>query len=55
LKEALSQPQWHDVIKVEYQALVQNNMWTLVSHSIDAKIIGCKWVFRNNADASVQR
>jgi len=46
-----------DAIKVEYKALVQNNMWTLVSPLVDDKIIGYKWVFRNkyNANGSLQR
>ncbi|BAT77119.1 hypothetical protein LR48_Vigan01g304900 [Vigna angularis] len=40
VKEALSQPQGHDPMQVEYQALVQNNTYGLLF-----KIIGCKWVF----------
>ena len=30
----------------EYQALLKNNMWTLIPPSSHGNIIGCKWVFK---------
>lgn len=40
----------------EYQALCNNDTWTLVSPIASMKIIGCKWVFKlnYNPDGSVQ-
>jgi len=57
VKAALSQPQWFQAMQKEYEALQQNNTWTLVSPPSNATIIGCKWIFRNkfNADGTLQR
>ena len=57
LKEALSNLIWYDAMKLEYNALVLNNTWTLTDPLLCATIVGCEWVFRNkyNVDGSLQR
>jgi len=57
VKDALSHPEWHQAMQLEYDALVKAGTWTLVSPPSDAKIVGCKWVFKNkfNADGTLQR
>jgi hypothetical protein len=41
----------------EYQALLQNNTWSLVSRPSDANIVSGKWVFRDkhNSDGTLAR
>jgi len=41
----------------EYSALINNNIWDLVSLPPNKKAIGCKWVFRikENSDGSLNR
>lgn len=41
----------------EFQALQQNNTWTLVPSSHDQNVIGCKWVFKvkQKADGTIER
>lgn len=41
----------------EYNSLMENNSWTLVSRPKDAKILKCKWVYRikRNQDGSVNK
>jgi histone deacetylase 1/2 len=45
-KTAMQQPDWLQAMKVEYEALMTNNTWTLVSLPANRQAIGCKWVFR---------
>jgi histone deacetylase 1/2 len=42
-------------MKDEYNALLNNNTWTLTNLPSDRKVIGCKWVFRikQNPDGSI--
>lgn len=44
-------------MQAEFQALIKNNTWTLVSPPPGQKIIGCKWVFKVKLkpDGSIKR
>lgn len=46
IQDALSHPLWRQAMADEYQALVQNNTWKVVSKPMDKKVVGCKWVFK---------
>jgi hypothetical protein len=41
----------------EYNALVRNGTWELISPTNVNKLVGCKWIFRikRNPDGSVNR
>ncbi|KAH9703865.1 hypothetical protein KPL70_011249 [Citrus sinensis] len=54
---ALNDPKWLQAMREEYQALVNNQTWTLVQPTYTVKVVGNKWVFRikYNADGSVSR
>ena len=41
----------------EYEALIRNDTWTLMSLPPDHKVIGCKWVFKVKLkpDGSLER
>ena len=56
-KQAMKHPHWLLAMKQEYDALMANNTWTLVSLPSNRQPIGCKWVFRakENADGSLHR
>ncbi|KAH9751439.1 reverse transcriptase Ty1/copia-type domain-containing protein [Citrus sinensis] len=54
---ALNDPKWLQAMREEYQALVNNQTWTLVQPIYPVKVVGNKWVFRikHNADGSISR
>ena len=53
--EALSDPNWKAAMQTEYDALIENNTWSLVPICSDFKVVGCKWVIRTkyNIDGSI--
>ncbi|KAH9649096.1 retrovirus-related pol polyprotein from transposon RE1 [Citrus sinensis] len=55
VSQALSDSKWKAAMQAEYNALMENQTWTLVPASQATKIVGCKWAFRikYNADGSV--
>ncbi|XP_050918760.1 uncharacterized mitochondrial protein AtMg00820-like [Lathyrus oleraceus] len=57
VKQALASPHWFQAMQDEYQALLKNQTWTLVSPSESKRPIGCKWVFRvkENPDGSINK
>lgn len=54
---ALSQKEWCEDLKDEFQALILNKTWTLVPASNDCLIIGCNWVFKvkTRSDGTIAR
>lgn len=57
MKEALTNPGWHDAMLEEIHALDENHTWDLVDLPKGKKVVGCKWVFtvKVNPDGSVAR
>ena len=57
VKQALADPAWFAAMKQEFQALIDNNTWDLVTLPNDRQPVSCKWVFRikENVDGSVKR
>jgi histone deacetylase 1/2 len=56
-KQALKDPNWHAVMLDEYNALLQNNTWSLVSCLAGVNVVTGKWIFRHklNPDGSLSR
>uniref|UniRef100_A0A2N9H307 Uncharacterized protein n=1 Tax=Fagus sylvatica TaxID=28930 RepID=A0A2N9H307_FAGSY len=54
---ASKDPQWCKAMNNEFDALLQNQTWTLVHPHQNQNIVGCKWVFRIKrlADGSIER
>ena len=46
-KRALLDPLWHAAMRDEFDALTQNNTWTLVPKPANANVVSGKWVFRH--------
>lgn len=44
-KEARGIPGWNNVMKIEFEAIVRNNTWTLVPKPLDCKPITTKWLY----------
>lgn len=57
VKQALSQPEWLNAMKAEYDALMKNGTWSLVHLPPNRQTIGCRWVFRikENPDGSINK
>ena len=55
--QALKDSNWRNAMYEEYDALVQNGTWELVSPIGITNLIGCKWVFRikRNSDGSIDK
>ncbi|XP_039039202.1 uncharacterized mitochondrial protein AtMg00820-like [Hibiscus syriacus] len=55
IKQALASPHWKVVVQEEYEALLKNKTWSLVSLPSDRRAVHCKWLFRikRNADGSI--
>src|SRR4051812_28857804 len=56
-KRALLDPLWRAAMRAEFDALIQNNTWTLVSKPPNANVVSGKWVFRHkfHSDGSLAR
>lgn len=55
--QALKDPNWCKAMSEEYDALVQNGTWELVSPDGIINLVGCKWVYRikRNSDGFINR
>jgi hypothetical protein len=55
--QAVKSKIWRDAMATEFNALIQNGTWTLVSPTPSMNIVGSKWVFRikRKADGFVER
>jgi len=55
--QALKDANWATAMKQEYEALVNNHTWDLVSLPPARKVVGCKWLFRvkENPDGTVNK
>ena len=45
-RAALADPNWAAAMTDEYQALLQNDTWTLVPRPAGSHVVSGKWVFR---------
>ncbi|GJU32051.1 ribonuclease H-like domain-containing protein [Tanacetum coccineum] len=56
-RDAFSDPNWQNVMRDEYHALIKNKTWTLVPRPPDTNIVRCMWLFRHKylADDTLSR
>nr|GEW75224.1 ribonuclease H-like domain-containing protein [Tanacetum cinerariifolium] len=45
-RDAFSDPNWQNVMRDEYHALIKNKTWKLVPRPPDTNIVRCMWLFR---------
>ena len=43
---------WYNAMKDEMNSMANNQVWDFVELPKDAKVIGCKWVFKTKRDSS---
>ena len=57
VKQALQIPHWYKAMQDEYNALIENNTWSLTELSKGPTPVGCKWIFKikYNVDGTFQR
>lgn len=55
--EAFRDPRWVAAMDAEYNALLHNKTWHLVSAPKGKNIIGCKWAYKvkKKVDGSIDR
>ncbi|GKD46273.1 ribonuclease H-like domain-containing protein [Tanacetum coccineum] len=56
-RDAFNDPNWQNVMRDEYTALIKNKTWTLVPRPPDTNIVRCMWLFRHKymADDTLSR
>jgi histone deacetylase 1/2 len=56
-QDALSDTRWRKAMEEEYDALLKNKTWHLMSPTSNKNIIDCKWVYRvkKHADGTIDR
>jgi hypothetical protein len=54
---AIPIPKWRNTMQTEFNALLQNQTWSLVPPHPSQNIVGCKWVFKlkRKVDGSIKR
>ena len=45
-EDAVLHPGWPEAMNKEFQALLENNTWDIVSLKVGKKPIACKWVYK---------
>ena len=57
VQEALSDQNWHQTMRDEYEALIKNETWSLVLFLNAYKVVDSKWVFRikQNTNGSIAK
>nr|GEZ67248.1 ribonuclease H-like domain-containing protein [Tanacetum cinerariifolium] len=55
--DAFNDPNWHNAMTDEYNALIKNNTWTLIPRPTEANVVWCVWLFRHKylADGTLSR
>jgi hypothetical protein len=55
--QASKHAEWRTTMNEEFDALLKNGTWSLVSPSPNMNIVGCKWVFRikRKANGTIER
>ena len=59
-KEAMTSanaPLWKEAINSEIESIMHNHTWEIVDLPLDAKTIGCKWIFKMKLklDGSIEK
>ncbi|GKC13273.1 ribonuclease H-like domain-containing protein [Tanacetum coccineum] len=56
-RDAFSDPNWKNVLRDEYNALIKNKALILVPQPADSNIVRCMWLFRHKylADGTLSR
>jgi len=56
-EEVVKIPQWRDAMKVEIEALMANDTWSITKIPPGKTLIGCKWVFKLkfNVNGEIER
>jgi histone deacetylase 1/2 len=56
-RQALQDPNWHNAMSDEFNALMKNNTWSLVPKPADVNVVTGKWIFtyKYNPDGTLSR
>ena len=56
-EEAIKQKEWVDAMVEDYQSIIKNDVWEVVSRSKDKSMVSSKWIFKtkHSADGSIEK
>ena len=56
-KEAVEDPAWVDAMVEEYDSIVRNSAWEIVSRPEGKSVVGSRWIYKMKqvADGSVEK
>lgn len=57
VSQAIKDSHWREAMDTEFNAIIRNGTWDLVSNDGSKNLVGCKWVFRikRHPDGSINR
>ena len=47
-EEALNSQEWKDAMVEEYNSILQNDVWDIVTRSKDKSVVSSKWLYKIN-------
>lgn len=56
-EQAIKNDKWKQAMNEEYNALIRNKSWSLISTQKHKNTIGCKWIYKlkKNSDGAIQK
>jgi hypothetical protein len=56
-EEASSQPVWRDAMMGEYQSIMKNDVWEIVSRPEGKSVVTSKWIYKikHTTDGSIEK
>jgi hypothetical protein len=56
-EEAIQWKEWEDAMKKEYQSIIKNDVWEIVSRSKSKDVVSSKWLFKikHGVDGNIEK
>ena len=48
-EEAIQKKEWVEAMTEEYQSIMKNDVWNIVSKPEEKSIVSSKWIYKNKA------
>ena len=56
-EDATKHQEWRNAMQEEYQSIMKNNVWEVVSRPKNKRLVGSKWIYKvkHAADGSIEK